>query len=194
MERRFWPGEIRVERAEGKATKIGGYAARFNSESVDLGGFSERIAPGAFAAALAKGADVRALLNHNPDVVLGRSKSGTLRLAEDGNGLAFDLDLPDTSAGRDLAVSVERRDIAEMSFGFSVQKGGDTWSKVGDRWLRTLLSVDLYDVSPVAFAAYPQTEVGLRAAGVSSEALAGLAVAKVEEEARERRLRLLEKV
>jgi HK97 family phage prohead protease len=191
MERRsFTAGELRLDRAEGKS-KVGGYAARFNSESLDLGGFVERIAPGAFSRALQAGADVRALLNHNSDIVLGRSKSGTLRLAEDANGLAFELDLPDTQAGRDLAVLIERRDIAEMSFGFKMRK--DQWAKLGpDAWLRTLLDVDLLDVSPVAYPAYPSTEVGMRSA-VAVDAVAGLAAAKAADEARCRRLALLER-
>ncbi len=191
MERRsVTAGELRGERMDGKSTKIGGYAARFNSESVDLGGFVERIAPGAFTRTLS-GSDVRALLNHNSDIVLGRSKSGTLRLAEDANGLAFELDLPDTQAGRDLAVLIERRDIAEMSFGLKMRK--DQWAKLGpDAWLRTLLDVDLLDVSPVAYPAYPSTEVGMRSA-VAVDAVAGLAAAKAADEARVRRMRLLER-
>jgi uncharacterized protein len=192
MERRsVTAGELRVERMDGKSTKIGGYAARFNSESVDLGGFVERIAPGAFTRTLS-GSDVRALLNHNTDIVLGRQKAGTLRLAEDANGLAFELDLPDTTAGRDLAVSIERGDVAEMSFLFKMRK--DQWAKLGpDQWLRTLLDVDLKEISPVTFPAYPSTEVGMRADVGAKDALAGLVAAKAAEEARSRRLRLLER-
>jgi Escherichia/Staphylococcus phage prohead protease len=190
MERRaFEIAELRIEQEEGKPTKIGGYAAVFNSESVDLGGFVERIAPGAFAGAA--GADVRALLNHNPDVVLGRTKSGTLRLTEDSRGLAFDLDLPDTQAGRDLAVSIYRRDISGMSFAFRTIK--DAWAKLAGVWHRTLLEVNLLDVSPVTFPAYPAAEVGLRAASDAKDALAGLERAKALEVSRERRLRLLER-
>lgn len=184
--------DLRLERAAGgTATKLGGYAAVFDSESVDLGGFTERIAKGAFGAGLAK-ADVRALMNHNPDVVLGRTTSGTLRLSEDDRGLPFELDLPDTQPARDLAVLVARRDITGMSFGFRTLR--DTWSKIGPgKWLRTLLEVDLFDVSPVAFPAYPAAEVGMRGAGQDLEAQAGLKAAQANDEARLRRLRLLEK-
>lgn len=79
--------------------RIEGYAATFNTEA-DLGGFRERIAPGAFRSALA--GDVLAMLDHDPGKVLGRTRSGTLRLSEDSKGLAFSLDLPDTQAGRDV--------------------------------------------------------------------------------------------
>ncbi len=190
MERRAYEiTELRVQRGDGQGVKVGGYAALFNSESVDLGGFTERIAPGAFAGSL--GRDVRALLNHNPDLLLGRTKSGTLRLAEDTRGLGFELDLPETQLGRDTAALIERRDLSGMSFAFRTLK--DTWAKVGPgKWMRTLLDLELIDVSPVTFPAYPETEVGLRSAD-AGDALAGLAAAQAEEEARLRRLRLHER-
>jgi HK97 family phage prohead protease len=194
MERRAYEvKELRIDRAEGRGVKLGGYAAVFNSESLDLGGFTERISRGAFENAL-KG-DVRALVNHDRNLILGRTKAGTLRLAEDERGLAFEVDLPDTTAGRDLAVSVERGDITGMSFAFRVADGGDQWAKVGPgRWLRTLLNIEsLPDISPVTYPAYPATELGFRAADASREALAGLHAAQAQEDARLRRLRLLER-
>jgi HK97 family phage prohead protease len=207
MERRaFEIKELRVERAEGKPAKLGGYAAVFNSNSVVLdegaGPFVERIQPGAFGASL--GGDVRALFNHDPNFILGRSTAGTLRLVEDERGLAFELDLPETTLGRDLAVSVERGDIREMSFAFRVPKGGDAWAKVGNDWLRTLKQVTLVDVSPVTFAAYPATEVGLRSVAVDAETRAALKKVQAEEQsavqqladeraARERKLQLRER-
>ena len=109
MERRVIAArELRLVRAEGAATKLGGYAAVFGVESVDLGGFRERIAQGAFAESLASGGDIASLRNHDTTEVLGKVSSGTLRLSEDAVGLAFENDLPDTSYARDLAVSVER--------------------------------------------------------------------------------------
>lgn len=190
MERRaFEVKELRVERAEGRAPKIGGYAAVFGSESVDLGGFTERIAPGAFSGSLTK--DVVALVNHNPDKPLARTTAGTLKLVEDERGLAFEAQLTDTSHARDVVADIEAGNIKGMSFGFRTLN--DAWAKVGQgRWLRTLLDVELLDVSPVTYPAYPSTEVGLRAADGAAEAEAGLARAKAEDEARERRLRLLE--
>lgn len=192
MERRaFEIKELRVERVEGRGVKLGGYAAVFDSESVDLGGFTERIARGAFAGSLSK--DVVALVNHNPDKPLARTSAGTLKLVEDERGLGFEAGpLPDTSHARDVAADIEAGNIRGMSFAFRTLK--DQWAKVGpQRWLRTLLDVELLDVSPVTWPAYPSTEVALRAQDGAAEALDGLARAKAEDEARERRLRLLEK-
>lgn len=197
MERRAYEiSELRVERAEGKLPRIAGYAAVFESESIDLGGFVERVARGAFAGSLA--GDVRALWNHDPMHLLGRTTAGTLRLAEDSRGLAIELDPPDTQTGRDVVTLIERRDVTGMSFAFRTLK--DAWAKVAGSWLRTLLEVELFDVSPVTFPAYPATEVGLRAACDAKDAQAGLKAAQDAEQrqvdqaaARERRLRLLER-
>lgn len=144
--------------------RIEGYAATFNSEA-RLGGFVETIAPGAFRGALA--GDVLAMLDHDPGKVLGRTRSGTLKLGEDGKGLHFALDLPDTQAGRDVLVLAERGDLGGMSFGFTVPKGGDSWA--GNK--RTLRSIALKEISVVqAWAAYPDTEIALRAMRSGSDA------------------------
>jgi uncharacterized protein len=154
-ERRFFKAaEVRVSPSGG----IAGFAAVFNQLSEDLGGFRERILPGAFSRCLGSGADVRCLFNHNPDALLGRTKSGTLRLSEEPAGLYFDCDLPDTQAGRDVRASIKRGDITQCSFGFTVQ--GQNWLENGT--IRVLADVDLFDVSPVTFAAYPQTSVSAR--------------------------------
>lgn len=139
--------------------RVEGYAARFNTEAV-IGGFRECIAPGAFSCAGAlSGGDVLALLDHRADKVLGRTKSGTLRLTEDSKGLAFSLDLPDTQAGCDVLALAERGDLGGMSFGFMVPKGGESWS--GNT--RTLHKIDLKEISVVsAWPAYPDTEIALR--------------------------------
>lgn len=137
--------------------RIEGYAATFNTEA-DLGGFRERIAPGAFRAALT--GDVLAMLDHDPGKVLGRTRSGTLRLSEDSKGLAFSLDLPDTQAGRDVLALAERDDLGGMSFGFMIPEGGESW----DGRTRTLRAIDLREISIVqAWPAYPDTEIALRA-------------------------------
>ena len=142
-------------RASGR--KLEGYAATFGSEA-DLGTFRETIAPGAFRAALA--ADILALLDHDAGKVLGRSRSGSLRLSEDSRGLAFSLDLPDTSAGRDVLALAERGDLGGMSFGFKVPEGGEEWQGR----TRTLRSIDLKEISVVsAWPAYPDTKLALRA-------------------------------
>ncbi|WP_221795290.1 HK97 family phage prohead protease [Aquisediminimonas sediminicola] len=144
--------------------RIEGYAATFGSEA-DLGSFKETIAPGAFRDALA--GDVLAMLDHDPGKVLGRTRSGTLRLSEDSKGLKFSLDLPDTQAGRDILALAERDDLGGMSFGFMISKGGESWN--GN--IRTLSKIALREISIVqAWPAYPDTEIALRALMTGAEA------------------------
>ena len=153
------PIELRVE--GGDSPKIVGHAAVFNKWSEDLGGFREKIAPGAFTKTISEG-DVRALFNHDPNFVLGRNKAGTLSLEEDKKGLKVSIDPPDTQWARDLTTSIERGDINQMSFGFRTVKDQWTTPKTGNENKRELLEVELFDVSPVTFPAYPQTDVGVR--------------------------------
>lgn len=154
-------GELRViAAADNTPSKIAGHAAKFDVLSEDLGGFRERIAPGAFAKTIGS-ADIRALWNHDANIVLGRNKSGTLRLSEDAAGLAFEVDMPDTQYVRDLVMSpIARGDVNQCSFGFYTVS--DKWAKVDGEWLRTLLEVELFDVSPVTYPAYQQTDVAVR--------------------------------
>lgn len=160
--RNFIADELRVEKREDGASKIVGHAAVFNTLSEDLGGFREKIEPGAFTSAI-KEDDVRALFNHDPNHILGRNKSGTLRLKEDQTGLAIEIDPPDTQIGRDLMISLERGDIDQMSFGFSVKPNGANWGEDEDGMaIRTLTDVRLFDVSPVTYPAYPETDVAIR--------------------------------
>jgi HK97 family phage prohead protease len=137
-----------------------GYAIKFDEWSSDLGGFVERCDPDCVTRALAAGQDVRHLINHDPNLVLGRTSSGTTRLERDSVGLAVVTDLPDTSYARDMAVSIERGDVSQMSFGFTVAK--DEWDWEATPAQRTLLDVDLFDVSTVTFPAYPQTTAEIR--------------------------------
>jgi uncharacterized protein len=160
IERRIVDAGLEV-RGEGETKTLVGYAAKFGVRSEDLGGFVESIAPGAFDRAISEGHDVRALWNHNPDVVLGRTRAGTLRLSVDEVGLRIETDLPDTQAARDLRVSVARGDVSQMSFGFRTK--GDEWRTEDGVPYRTLTDLDLFDVSPVTYPAYPQTEVSVRA-------------------------------
>lgn len=142
--------------------RLEGYAATFGSEAC-VGSIRETIEPGAFRSALA--GDVLALLDHNPGAVLGRTRSGSLRLSEDSKGLAFSLDVPDTTAGRDVLALAERGDLGGMSFGFTVPKGGDSWA--GER--RTLRTVGLREISVVsAWPAYPDTSLALRSKAVGN--------------------------
>jgi HK97 family phage prohead protease len=147
-------------RSEGGRLIAQGYAARFDALSQNLGGFVEQIAPGAFTKTLQE-ADVRALFNHDPNFVLGRNKSGTLRMAEDRDGLAYEIDLPDTTLGRDVAVLLERGDISGSSFGFRVIE--DDWAETRSGFpLRTLKQVALRDVGPVTYPAYVDSSSALR--------------------------------
>ena len=138
-----------------------GYAAVFNSEAV-LGDFSEVIRQGAFAKSLATGSNIRALYQHQGDALLGTTRGGTLQLREDAKGLAFELALPDTSNGKDLAILVGRGDVAGCSFGFRVAPGGDRWEQRGDTLVRELLNVDLVEITLSSDPAYQDTTVAMR--------------------------------
>jgi hypothetical protein len=154
--------ELRVKRADSGAITIDGYAAVFNSLSEDLGGFREQILPGAFTGCLKNEPDVRCLFNHNESRILGRTKSGTLTLDEDDRGLHYACDLPDTQYARDLATSIERGDIDQCSFGFYCLD--DDWAMMDETPVRSVKSAELFDVSPVTYPAYPDTEVSMRSA------------------------------
>ena len=167
IEKRF-STEIQFQ-PEGK--KIVGYAAKFMNRSQDLGGFIEQIDPQAFTRTLSEGADVRALIDHNPSLILGRTVSGTLRLETDSTGLLVEITPPDTTYARDLMVSLERGDVTQMSFAFVTKH--DTWAKEGTTNIRTLLDVDLHDVSAVTYPAYLDTEVGLRSLSQFNDNLQG---------------------
>jgi HK97 family phage prohead protease len=152
-------------RADDKGKTIKGYAAVFN-DVADIGGsFREIIAPGAFKDTL--GGDIRALVDHDTGRVIGRSKSGTLRLSEDDHGLAVEIDLPDTGDGRDLAHLLERGDISGMSFGFRVTH--DEWDETKEIPTRTIRAVELFEVSAVAFPAYEGTALALRSRDAAKE-------------------------
>ncbi len=146
-----------------------GYAAVYNSASQDLGGFRETIAPGAFKRCLSD--DVRCLWNHRDEAILGRSSAGTLRLEEDGIGLRYECDLPDTSVGRDVAEGLRRGDITGSSFQFTIDPDGEDWDWSGPVPLRCLRSISrLYDVSPVTFPAYEDSSCELRSYSDAADA------------------------
>jgi len=147
---------------------IGGYAAVFNSPT-DIGGeWQEVIAPGAFTETLRSGQDVLALYSHELERLLGRRSAGTLRLTEDDKGLAVEIDLPDTSDGRDVGVLIERGDLKGMSFGFMVTK--QEWDETITPPRRTIFAVDLREVTVTASPAYEDTEVGMRSLREAREA------------------------
>jgi len=152
--------ELRLD-GENDQRTIRGYAAVFDSLSQPLFGFREVIRKGAFKKTVRE-SDIRALWNHDPNFVLGRKSARTLRLEEDEKGLITRIFPPSTQWARDLLHSIERGDVSQMSFGFQSVK--DRWLPAGEDGLpvRELLEVRLFDVSPVTFPAYQQTEVHVR--------------------------------
>ncbi|AUV61415.1 prohead protease [Pontimonas phage phiPsal1] len=155
LETRHFSGDLEL-RETPEGMRLEGYAARFNEFSEPLP-FREKIAPGAFKRSLQSRNDVKLLWNHDSSTVLGSTRAGTLRLTEDEYGLRVSAELPDTQAGRDARVLIQRRDVTAFSFGFTVPKGGDTWNSDGSE--RTLNSIRLFEVSTgVAFPAYPTTD------------------------------------
>jgi HK97 family phage prohead protease len=152
--------ELRVEATEADGMRFTGYAAVFNSNSEPLP-FIERIMPGAFKRSLKSRNEVKLFKNHNMDEVLASTRSKTLRLSEDSKGLLAEATLPDTTAGRDLAVLMKRGDVHAMSFGFSVPSRGDSWSD--DGMTRELKEIRLHEVSIVTgFPAYEATTASVR--------------------------------
>lgn len=160
IERRFYQIELRAVGDSPKdPRRIIGHFAVFNVET-DMYWFREKIAPGAFAKSI-QGDDIRALWNHDPNYILGRNLAKTLTLTEDSKGLLADILPPDTQFSRDLQVSIDRGDVSQGSFGFEVIK--ESWEfRDKELDLRTLEEVKLWDVSPVTFPAYQNTDVALR--------------------------------
>lgn len=148
---------VETRAADGKRTLVG-YAAVWNSDTTIGDYFVERIAPGAFSKAI--GGDILALYDHDMGRVLGRTRSKTLRLAEDDRGLKVEIDVPDTSDGNDLWTLVERGDVAGMSFAFRATK--QEWDESGDIPHRTVIEAELYEVTATASPAYPDTTLAAR--------------------------------
>ena len=142
-------------RAEGDGMTLRGYAAVFNSPSQPLP-FIETIEPGAFRASLESKNDIKLLWNHDTSIVLGSTRAGTLRLIEDTRGLLVEANLPETQAGKDAAISIQRGDVTAFSFGFRIPAGGDEWASASERILKR---VNVHEVSVgVAFPAYTATD------------------------------------
>lgn len=171
--RAFAPDDVEM-RAEGDGMSFSGRAIVYNSPSLPLP-FTERILPGAATRSLKARNEIKALIGHDPNLVIGSTRAGTLRLSEDDRGVMADIDLPETSYGRDLSVSIARRDITSMSFGFTVVK--DKWND--DYTERTISELRVHEVSVVAMPAYPSTTALVRAVprlahrtGLEADALA----------------------
>ena len=161
MERRVLQHEVRTVIDNG-VQYIEGTAARFDSLSEDLGGFREVLAPRCFDNVLQD--DVRALFNHDSNYVLGRTKSNTLQIWQDDVGLHYRIQPPNTQFAKDIIESINRGDITGSSFGFSfIWDEDDSWTRDKNGTpIRTINRVrQLYDVSPVTFPAYPETDTNV---------------------------------
>ncbi len=156
LERRAW-AECRAE-ASDNGKRIRGYAIRFGSDSVDLGGFKERIAPEAVDRTISEGLDVRALVDHDSAKVIGRTRAGTLLLRKDSQGLRIEVE-PDQeiSYARDIMRAVARGDVSGMSFAFRAI--ADDWDYDGKTPMRTVTDMKISEVSIVTFPAYTATDV-----------------------------------
>lgn len=184
LERRSFPlGDIQIRAVDddGKL-RFRGRAVVYDQLSVDMGGWQEVVKPGSATRTLAADPDVRFLINHNPDWLLARTTSGTLRLTEDDGGLVVDADMAPVSYARDLAVLLERGDLSQMSFAFWVTR--DEWS--GNLHVVREFDLDGGDVAAVTFPAYAQTSAELRSAAVRHLAdIAGYPVERARHRLRE---------
>ncbi|SDO72513.1 hypothetical protein SAMN04487957_110133 [Halomonas shengliensis] len=195
-EKRALACEVRAETDDdGRPVRIVGHGAVFNRRSeMIMGMFKEEIAPGAFDDVLTD--DVRALFNHDPNFVLGRTTSGTLELSIDAEGLRYDIDPPDTQTVRDQVLApLQRGDITGSSFAFRVAPDGDEWREEPDGLIvRTITRFSrLLDVSPVTYPAYPDAGAAARSLQARCDEIKGLAQRAVNQRrARERFLELIQ--
>lgn len=172
--------DIEIRRDDDGKLTLAGYAAMFNRNSEDLGGFSEILRPGCFRKVLGDNPDVKALLNHDPSSVFARTKNGSLTLEENQTGLKFTAQIdPEDEDGKRVYQKVNSGLMDQCSFAFSVDGEGQKWTDKNDTALREILEVNyLGDVSVVTYPAYPQTSVQARSAleeaGFDFESLASL--------------------
>lgn len=162
---RCFAREVQLETREDGTSSLVGYAAVFNSDSVEMGWmekWTESIVPGAFSRSLRENSDVRALLDHDTGQIIARAKNGTLTLSEDDIGLKVKIDPVPTDDGKKAIEWVRSGLVDAMSFGFETVH--EKWSIKGGKQHRELLDVNLYEVSLVAFPAYPATSIGVRSA------------------------------
>ncbi len=158
-EQRF-VSKIEFKAQDGEQKVVRGYAALFNTETQLAPNVIEKIAPGAFASSI--GGDIRALWNHNMDLILGRTTNGSLTLREDATGLAFELRMPDTTFGMDKYKEIASGLVTGVSFGFFVNK--ESWIRGSENspHMRILEDVELLEISPTPFPAYEGTSVSAR--------------------------------
>lgn len=176
-------------RASEAGMTITGYAAIFNEPTV-IGDdfFSETILPGTFAQSIGAD-DIRALFDHDCGRVLGRNKAATLRLSEDGKGLAVEIDLPNTTDGNDVRELVSRGDVTGMSFCAYILE--ESWDYSGNLPKRTVSKAELLEVSVVTFPAYEGTSVSVRSRERAKERAPRPVTDNSDIEIRRRRMRLL---
>jgi hypothetical protein len=182
IERRYLPAIVEFRANSDGPGQLYGYAAKYLSLSQNLGGFVENIAPGAFDKSIADQVRVMCRGDHKDTRLLGTTEAGTLRLLPDNVGLGYEVDLPDTSSGRDYGVLAQRTDIRYSSFAFICIE--DEWGVTEQGFpLRTLLQVQLIDVAPVANPAYLDTATAKRSLAerinVELDALPALGVEEV---------------
>ncbi len=161
VQRRNLPTGFEMRGDAGSGATLIGHAAVFDVETVIMGMFREKISPGSFKKTI-KESDVRALFNHDPNFILGRNKADTLRLSEDKVGLAYEIDLPDTQTAKDLYTSIERGDVTQSSFAFKIVKEVRTEPDEEAGEIMPLFDIKetrLFDVSPVTYPAYDETDV-----------------------------------
>ena len=179
MEKRIFNIENRFEKREDGQEVVVGYGSIFNSRSENLGGFYEYISPTAISEETIAKSDVRALINHDANLILARSTSGTLDLWVDEKGLKYEFEIPETSYGKDLAINMKNGNLNQSSFAFTV--GDDEWSTDDNgNDIRTITSIDkLFDISVVSYPAYSQADSDLVVAQ------RGLAMYKEKQEIKE---------
>ena len=179
MEKRLFIIENRFETKEDGQEVVVGYGSIFNSRSENLGGFYEYISPTAISEETIAKSDVRALINHDQNLILARSTTGTLDLTVDEKGLKYEFQIPQTSYGKDLAINMQNGNLNQSSFAFTVAE--DEWSTDEEgNDIRTITSIDrLYDVAVVTYPAYSQADSDLVVAQ------RGLAMYKEKQEIKE---------
>jgi HK97 family phage prohead protease len=161
LEMRHTSAPVEVRAAGDGLGSVGGYALKWMRYSQNLGGFVEQVGRSAVAKSLADGVDVLARYNHDDNMLLGRTSSGTLSLREDDEGLDYDVRLPDTQPARDLYALASRGDVSQSSFAFYTMD--EEWSLTETGFpVRTLLSVRLVDVAPANTPAYLDTSSAVR--------------------------------
>lgn len=159
-EKRFFNApELRIEQGEDGTPVIEGYAAVFNTIA-----HGERIAPGAFAKSLRESKDIRALWNHDTNLVLGRTTNNTLELREDDRGLYVRFTPPNTTWANDAREMIRGGYVSQMSFAMNIPRGGDRVDVIDGQKVRTILEAELFEVSPVTFPWYETTSVSARCA------------------------------